>query len=114
MKQHSPLTKHERNWTIWRRRLDGETYASIAADFGVCTSRAQQIFDKCQRAVRRMLRREAFPDPMPYLRDELLGVEFVFSYEQHPPDDVKPSRLGFFSDRGDPDRGIYWWIKKEK
>jgi hypothetical protein len=94
--------------------LDGETYASIAADFGVCTSRAQQIFDKCQRAVRRMLRREAFPDPMPYLRDELLGVEFVFSYEQHPPDDVKPSRLGFFSDRGDPDRGIYWWIKKEK
>ena len=114
MKQHSPLTKHERNWEIWRRRLDGETYASIAVDFGVCKSRVQQISDKCQRAVRRMLRREAFPDPMPYLRDELLGVEFVFSYEQHPPDDVKPSRLGFFSDRDNPDRGIYWWSKKEK
>ena len=94
--------------------MNGETFASIGAAFGITTERVRQITLKCERAVRRMLRSDSFPRATEGLRDEILGVEFVFSCETHIPEDVKPSWLGFFPDRDDPDCGIYWWIKKEK
>lgn len=114
MTNNSPPEKRDRNWAIWRRRLDGETFASIGAAFDLSTERVRQITAKCERRVRSAIRRDSFPMPTESLRDELLGVEFVFSHKQHVPDGVKSNCLGFSHDRDNPNRGIYWWIKKEK
>ena len=113
MRPPHPSAKRDRNWEIWRRRLNGETFSSIGAAFSISPERVRQITLKCERAVRRILRTDSFPRATKGLRDEILGVEFVFSYETHISEDAKPSRLGFFRDMDDPDCGIYWWIKKE-
>jgi hypothetical protein len=109
-----PPEKQDRNWTIWRRRLNGEKLTSIGAAFGISPERVRQITAKCDRKLRTVLRRDPFPNLTAHLRDELLGVEFVFSHKQRVPDDVKPNHLGIFPYRDDPNRDIYWWIKKEK
>jgi hypothetical protein len=111
---NSPPENRDRNWKIWRRRLDGETFTSIGAAFGISPERVRQITAKCERRVRSAIRRDSFPVPTESLRDELLGVEFVFSHKQHVPDGVKSNCLGLSHDRYNPNRGIYWWIKKEK
>ena len=114
MTNKSPPEKRDRNWEIWRRRLDGETFASIGAAFGISTERVRQITVKCDRRVRAAIRRDSFPMRTERFRDEILGVEFVFSHEQHVPDGVKSDKLNILRDRDNPDCDIYWWIKKEK
>jgi hypothetical protein len=106
------LDKHDRNWEIWRLRKSGRTFVSIGADFGISTSRAAQITENRERKVRRALRRGLFLGPDTNLRDEILGVEFVFSYEQDVPKGVKSELLKLPSD--DVDDGIHWWIKREE
>ena len=114
MTNNSPPEKRDRNWKIWRRRLDGEAFASIGAAFGISTERVRQITVKCERRVSSAIRRDSFPMPTESLRDEILGVEFVFSHKQHVPDGVKSNYLGFSPGGDDPNHEIYWWIKKEK
>ena len=127
MTEPGPLDKHDRNWEIWRRRINnGETLASIGADFGIGISRVGQIADKYQRKIRKMLRRGIFSGPDTYLRDEILGVEFVFSYKQDVPKGVESGRLySPLYDELDHERlnltiydegdgGVHWWIKQEQ
>lgn len=110
MKEASCLDKHDRNWEIWRLHKSGRTFVSIASDFGISTSRAAQITENRERKVRRALRRSILSGPNMHLRDEILGVEFVFSYEQDVPEGVKSQRLKLPSE--DADEGIRWWVKR--
>jgi len=112
VKEPSSLDKHDRNWEIWRHRIGGKTLASIAVDFGISAGRARQITENRERKVRRVLKRGLFLGPDTHLRDEILGVEFVFSYEQDVPKGVKSQRLNLPSE--DTDEGIHWWVKQEK
>jgi hypothetical protein len=122
-----PLEMQDRNWEIWRRRINnGETLASIGSDFGIGRSRVGQIAEKYQRKMRKMLRRGIFSGPDTYLRDEILGVEFVFSYKQDVPNGVESGRLySPFYDELDHERlnltiydegdaGVHWWVKQEE
>ncbi len=111
MKEPSSLDKHDRNWEIWRHRISGKTLASIAVDFGISAGRASQITMNRERKVRRALRRGLFLGPDVHLRDEILGVEFVFSYEQDVPKGVKSELLKLPGDNVDD--GIHWWVKQE-
>ena len=106
------LDKHDRNWEIWRLRKSGRTFVSIGSDFGISTSRAAQITANRERKVRKALRRGLFLGPDTNLRDEILGVEFVFSYEQDVPEGAKSQRLKLPSE--DADEGIHWWVKQEE
>ena len=106
------LDKHDRNWEIWRLRKSGSTFVSIGADFGISTSRAAQITANRERKVRKALRRSILSGPNMHLRDEILGVEFVFSYEQDVPEGAKSQRLKLPSE--DADEGIHWWVKQEE
>lgn len=112
MKEASCLDKHDRNWEVWRLRKSGRTFVSISADFGISTSRAAQITESRERKVRRALKRGLFLGPDTHLRDEILGVEFVFSYEQDVPKGVGSQRLNLPSE--DTDEGIHWWVKQEE
>ena len=112
MKEASCLDKHDRNWEIWRLRKSGSTFVSIGADFGISTSRAAQITANRERKVKRALRRGLFLGPDTHLRDEILGVEFVFSYEQDVPEGVKSEWFEWPSE--DADEGIHWWVKQEE
>ena len=110
MKEASPLDKHDRNWEIWRLHKSGRTFVSIASDFGISTSRAAQITANRERKVKRALRRDLFLGPDTNLRDEILGVEFVFSYEQDVPKGVKSE---WFEWPGDGvEQGVHWWVKR--
>jgi hypothetical protein len=76
--------------------------------------------------MRKMLRRGIFSGPDTYLRDEILGVEFVFSYKQDVPNGVESGRLySPFYDELDHERlnltiydegdaGVHWWVKQEE
>ncbi len=113
MTEAGPLEMQDRNWEIWRRRINnGETLASIGSDFGIGRSRVGQIAEKYQRKMRKMLRRSILSGPNMHLRDEILGVEFVFSYEQDVPEGAKSQRLKLPSE--DADEGIHWWVKQEQ
>jgi hypothetical protein len=106
------LRKHDRNWEIWRLRKSGRTFVSIATDFGISTSRAAQITANRERKVKRALKRGLFLGPDTNLRDEILGVEFVFSYEQDVPEGIKSEWFEWPGE--DTDEGIHWWVKQEE
>ena len=112
---HGPLDKRERNWEIWRHHMNGKTFVSIAADFGISAERARQITMNRERKVKRALKRGLFLGPDANFRDEILDVEFVFGYEQDVPKGVKSQLLKLpGDDGGDSDEGIHWWVKQEE
>jgi hypothetical protein len=103
-------SKPERNWEIWNRHaVRGETLTDLAKEFGISSGRAGQIFHTCDRFVNNMIRKDLFPGATTKLRDEVLGVEFVFSYEDHVPADVNGNRC-YIDYKTDPP--VYCWVKK--
>ena len=79
---YNPKEKIDRNWSIWREyRKGGVRCKDLAVKYGVSTPRVLHIINRCEKDMKRALKRPFTP---PFVvaensvRDNLLGVEFTF------------------------------------
>jgi hypothetical protein len=80
--KREPKNRHliERNWLMWRMRNEqGVTFAQIAREFNITSSRVRDIVICCDRRVRNAILFKNDPEGFDRrgIRDALMGVEIV-------------------------------------